>query len=81
MKAYGLYDVQLVVGTGVQLSDERDEKRAFVFMFIYIGMRMRFYVRFRFVAASTAVIYGYICGDKLMRIIGRICRSHEDMRV
>ena len=50
-------------------------------MFIYIGMRMRFYVRFRFVATSTAVIYGYICGDKLMRIIGRICRSHEDMRV
>ena len=46
MKVYGLYDVQLVVSTGAQLSDERDEREP-LFLCLYICMRMRFYVRLR----------------------------------
>ena len=34
MKAYGLYDVQLVISTGVQLSDERDEREP-LFLCLY----------------------------------------------
>ena len=37
MEVYGLYDVQLVISTGVQLSDEKETKESLCF-YVYIYM-------------------------------------------